>query len=215
MTFFKRWQNSKTLKRILKRFRTFWATKHFWSQKYWKLWLSCRIKPVMCWMRYDLPLEIQHTTFTARKCARKWLVGHVQIQQVAELTYWHQLTSRICALNFLQLTARCYTHHRNLFTGFLSPVPEKNPWDKGVANLCGPHVVLVSPQNRAKTPKEAHTGPNKGKPPLLLHTHFVHHWTPDGRDVAMGVDPRKNVEGTLASLVCPPVPLEIVPLKSS
>ena len=73
------------------------------------------------------------------------------------------------------------------FRQFLPPVPEKNPWDKGVANLCGPHVVLDSPQNRAKTPKEAHTGPNKGKPPLLLHTHFVHHWTPDGRDVAVYV----------------------------
>jgi len=31
----------------------------------------------------------------------------------------------------------------------------------------------------------------------------------------MGVDPRKNVEGTLPSLVCLPLPLEVVPLKSS
>ena len=31
----------------------------------------------------------------------------------------------------------------------------------------------------------------------------------------MGVDPRKNVEGTLPSLVCPPLALEVVPLKSS
>ena len=31
----------------------------------------------------------------------------------------------------------------------------------------------------------------------------------------MGVDPRKNVEGTLPSLVCSPLPLEVAPLKSS
>ena len=41
----------------------------------------------------------------------------------------------------------------------------------------------------------------------ILHVYTV--------DTIMGVDPRKNVEGTLPSLVCPPVPLEIVPLKSS
>jgi len=32
--------------------------------------------------------------------------------------------------------------------------------------------------------------------------------------ISMGVDPRKNVEGTLPSLICPPLPLEVVPLKS-
>ena len=116
-------------------------------------------------MRYDLPLETQHTTFTARKCARKWLVGHIQIQQVAELTYWHQRVSRICAMNFLQLTARCYTHHRNLFAGFLSPFPEKNPWDKGVANFYGPHVVLDSPHTEPKHRRKLILAPTRENHP--------------------------------------------------
>ena len=50
-------------------------------------------------------------------------------------------------------------------------------------------------------------------PHSSIQTAFIYNM--QGIQLVMGVDPRKNVEGTLPSLVCSPLPLEVAPLKSS